>query len=176
MKARTDFEFADLIGQCVVRVDGDGVIAEIHRLLIAVAPRGCGNIQDKALREDAVPDVYRRPLQPGADGCIGEPARRRGRTIGEVDAQIHKGLKNFVCQPTAEETLLSNIDDVSGGAERNEMIGTRYGITLCILHLISIVVVRKFLEEPSGNGETIFKVSETQVNRRELNLREAKCR
>jgi hypothetical protein len=45
---------------------------------------------------------------------------------------------------------------------------------MSVPQLVGIIVDREFLEKPTRNRKTIFKVGETQIDGRELNLREAK--
>jgi hypothetical protein len=50
--------------------------------------------------------------------------------------------------------------------ERNQMIRAGDGVSTSVLQLVGIV--------PTGARKTIFKIGETQIDGRELNLREAK--
>ena len=92
MEARTELHPGDFIGHRIVGFDNDIMVAQVHRLPVAVWARGHGYVQEQAMRKDSTANCYRFPLHARAQCQIGETMDRRWGSIGEIDVDADPWL------------------------------------------------------------------------------------
>src|ERR1700692_2559925 len=95
VEARTELHLRNLISHCIIWLDDNIVVAEVHRLPVSVLTRGDGNVKQQAMDEDSAPDFCRLPLQSCAKCQIGETVDGCRRTMGEGGVEMHPRLQGF---------------------------------------------------------------------------------
>lgn len=74
VKSRTELHLLALIGQCIVGIDHNEVIADIYRLLVAVLACGQFDVEYQSMDKNTAPNLLRCPLQSSADRQVSQSA------------------------------------------------------------------------------------------------------